>query len=262
MEKNMEIIRVILKIVMWVLVAEFGCNFIMQTISYSFYKGAKRMTDIDITPQFIQMTDTLTGYGYNLGKNTDTVIVYFGGSNYIAYNSVGKFADRYDCPFIAVDYYGTQDSKGKMNLKTMKRAALDMHDWVEQQYPKSKIIIMGHSYGSGIATYLASVIDCKSLILAAGYRDVSDLYNKIIPIFGGPFKMFISNNIWTSKYAQNVNCSVYIIGSTADQTLNASIQKQLSKYFKNCEITIFENIAHEDYFTKEEVTEYVLRVIE
>lgn len=62
----MEITRIILKIVMWILIAEFGCNFIMQTISYSFYKGAKKMTDISCNPQFIQMTDELTGYGYNL----------------------------------------------------------------------------------------------------------------------------------------------------------------------------------------------------
>ena len=42
----MEIMRLFLKIVMWVLIVEFGCNFVMQTVSYSFYKGAKRMTGI------------------------------------------------------------------------------------------------------------------------------------------------------------------------------------------------------------------------
>jgi pimeloyl-ACP methyl ester carboxylesterase len=259
---NMEIIRVILKIIMWVLIVGFACNFIMQAISYSFYKGAKKMTDINITPQFIQMTDTLTGYGYHLDVNADTVIVFFGGSNYIAYNSVGKFADRYECPFIAADYYGTQDSKGKMNLKTMKNTALDMYSWVKQQYPNSKIIVMGHSYGCGIATYLASTVDCQSLIIAAGYRDISDLYNKILPVFIGPFKVFISNNILASQYAKDVKCPVYIFGSTADRTLNASIQEKFSKYFNYCEIKIFDNIAHEDYFTNDEVTKCVLRIIE
>ena len=77
----MEITRIILKIVMWILIAEFGCNFIMQTISYSFYKGAKKMTDISCTPQFIQMTDELTGYGYNLDVVSDKVILFFGGPN-------------------------------------------------------------------------------------------------------------------------------------------------------------------------------------
>ena len=101
---------------MWVLIAGFACNFVMQTVSYSFYKRADKMTDITSVPQYIQMTDKLTGYGYNLEASSDKVILFFGGSNYIAYNSVGKYAYNFECPFLAVDYYGTQDSKGNMNL--------------------------------------------------------------------------------------------------------------------------------------------------
>lgn len=246
---------------MWILIAEFGCNFIMQTISYSFYKNAKKMTDISCTPQFIQMTNTLTGYGYNLDKNTDAVIIFFGGSNYIAYNSVGKYASKYNCPFIVGDYYGTQGSNGRMNLATMKKSAIDMYDWVKQQYPEREIVVMGHSYGSGIAAYLASVRDCKLLVLAAGYRDVSDLYNKIIPLFWGPLKVFIPNNIQTLEYARDVECPVYIIGSTEDKTLSASLQKKLSECFKSSELKIFNNVNHEDYFITNQVIEYIKQVI-
>lgn len=115
---KMDIIRILLKVIMWFLIAEFGCNFIMQTISYSFYKSAKKMTDIYCTPQYLQINDKLTGYGGNLdSKNNNKVILFFGGSKYIAYNSVGKYAMNFDYPFISVDYYGTQDSNGKMNLK-------------------------------------------------------------------------------------------------------------------------------------------------
>ena len=197
----MEIIRVFLKIIMWVLIVEFGCSLVMQTVSYSFYKRAKKMTDITSVPQFIQITDTLTGYGYNLEASSDKVILFFGGSNYIAYNSVGKYADKFSYPFFSVDYYGTQDSKGKMNLQTMKESATELYNWAQKQYPQAEIIIMGHSYGVGMATYLASVRQCETLVLAAGYRDISDLYNKMIPIFWGPFKVFISNNIQTDEYA-------------------------------------------------------------
>ncbi len=253
----MEVMRVILKIIMWVLIVGFGCNFIMQTISYSFYKGAKKMTDITSDPQYIQITDKLTGYGYDLEAKSDKVILFFGGSNYIAYNSVGKYADKFPYPFFAVDYYGTQDSKGKMNLETMKRSATKLYDWAQKQYPQAKIIVMGHSYGVGMATYLASVRQCEALVLAAGYRDVSDLYNKMIPIFWGPFKVFISNNIKTAEYAVNVTSPVYVIGSSADKTLSASLQKKLSDCFENSELKIFDDITHENYFISEEVAEYI-----
>lgn len=79
--KKIEIIRVILKIIMWFLIIEFGCNFIMQTVSYSFYKRTKEKTDITFTPQYLQMTDTLTGYGYNLDSSANKIILFFGGSD-------------------------------------------------------------------------------------------------------------------------------------------------------------------------------------
>lgn len=260
--RKMESLRIILKIVMWILILEFGCNFIMQTISYSFYKNAKKMSDVNSMPKFIQMTDTLTGYGFNLDKKTDRIILFFGGSEYIAYNAVGKFANEFDEPFISVDYYGTQESKGKMNLSSMQQSAVDLYEWAQKQYPESDIVIMGHSYSTGIATYLASVEECKFLVLAAGYRDVSDLYNKIIPIFWGPLKVFISNNILLSQYAQNVSCPVCIIGSEADRTLGADLQIKLSKCFENSTLKIFKNISHENYFITKDVTDYVNEMIQ
>jgi len=259
---KMDIVRIIFKVIMWFLIIEFGSNLVMQTISYSFYKNAKKMTDISCTPQFIQINDRLTGYGNNLdAKNNDKVILFFGGSYYIAYNSVGKYASKFDCPFISVDYYGTQDSKGKMNLKTMKQSAEDLYEWAKSHYPDSEIIVMGHSYGTGIATYLASVRDCNSLIIASGYRDVSDLYNKIIPIFWGPLKAFISDNIRASEYAKNVKCPVYIIGSTGDKVLSVSLQEKLSCYFENKELKVFDGISHEDYFYSDDVVNFIKQAI-
>ena len=41
----------------WVLIIEFGCNFVMKLVSYSFYKGAKKMADITSVLQYIQITD-------------------------------------------------------------------------------------------------------------------------------------------------------------------------------------------------------------
>lgn len=84
----------------------------------------------------------------------------------------------------------------------------------------------------------------------------------MIPIFWGPFKVFISNNIQTSEYAKNVTASVYVIGSKADKTLSASLQEKLSDCFENCELKIFDDITHENYFISEEVVKYINSVIE
>ncbi len=181
----MQAVRIIFKIVMWVLIVGFLSNFVMRTVSYSFYKGNKKKDTVHVVPQKINYTDTLTGYGYNLHSESNAVILCFGGSVYVAYNTVGIFAAPYDVPFLSVDYYGTQASGGKMNLKTMQLSAEQLYDWAKKQYPVRKIIVVGHSYGCGMAAYLASVRPCDQLFLLSGYRDLADLYNKMAPIFLG-----------------------------------------------------------------------------
>ena len=259
---NMEIGRNLLKVCMWVLIIGFGCNFVMQKICYAFYIKAKQMEHLNFKPQVIQVNEKLTGYGYQIEQNSDKVILFFGGSNYIAYNSVGKFGGYYECPFISVDYYGTQQSKGKMNLKSMQQSAEDLYDWAVEHYPNKKIVIMGHSYGTGMAAYLASVRKCDALFLLSGYRNLADLYNRIIPIFWGPLKIFISNDIKVEVYANKVQCKTYIIGSTADKTLSSTLQKKVAKCFNGAELKIFDKVSHENYLIEDEVIQYIRGILE
>ncbi len=255
--KNVSAIYIILKIVMWVLIFFFVTDAIMQFISYSFYKGDRKFKDMPCEPEAIQIKESLSGYGYNLDKESDKIILFFGGSMHIAYNTAGMYGGKFDCPLLAVDYYGTQESKGRMNLKTMKRSAEELYDYAANLYPGKDIYIFGHSYGCGMAAYLASVRECKHLVLASGYRTSADMYNKIIPVFWGPLTVFIKNNIRADLYAKNTTCPVTVIGSDADTTLSADIQKKLAGCYKNADCRIYSGIKHEDYFTTDEVVEFV-----
>lgn len=248
---------IILKTIMWVLIVYFATDSIMQFISYSFYKGDQRLKNVDYKPEEIQINDSLSGFGYNLDADSDKVILFFGGSMYIAYNTAGMYGGRFDPSFLSVDYYGTQNSKGKMNLKTMQQSAEELYDYARAKYPDKDIYIFGHSYGCGMAAHLASVRECKHLVLASGYRTSADMYNKIIPIFWGPLDVFIKNNIRVDKYAVNTQCPVPVIGSDADTTLDADMQKKLAGCYQNADCQIFHGIKHEDYFTTDEVIKYL-----
>ena len=257
----MKMIRIILKIIMWVLIGGFLTNFILRNVSYSFYKGNKQKENVNIIPEKVNYTDTLTGYAYHLDKESDSIILCFGGSFYTAYNTVGIFAANFDVPFLAVDYYGTQDSKGKMNLRSMQASAEALYDWAKEKYPGRKIIVIGHSYGCGMAAYLASVRECDHLYLAAGYRDLSDLYNRIVPVFWGPLKIFISDDIKVSDYATRTRCPVTIIGSEADNTLGSALQKELAKCYESSDLFIFPDIDHEYYLTDQRVISLIQETV-
>ncbi len=246
-------IRLFLKILMFLLIIGFASNAILQEVSYYFYKGDRQVSDPIITPKKIEYTDKLTGYGHNLSLDSKAIILFFGGSGDIAYNCVAKYSLYYDVPFLAVDYYGTQDSQGKMDLSTMQKSATDFFDYCKARYPSRKIVVTGHSYGCGMAAYLASARDCDSLILLAGYRDLSDLYNKIIPIFQGPFKAFISDDIRVDQYAKQTVCPVTIVASQADNTLGADFQEKVRRLYNGAKLLTFPDIDHGDYPTDKRV---------
>ena len=85
-----------------------------------------------------------------------------------------------------MDYDETQESSGRMNLQTMQKSAEALYDYAATRYPGKKVIVMGHSYGCGMAAYLAGVRDCSRLILLSGYRTSADMYNRILPFYWGP----------------------------------------------------------------------------
>ena len=191
------------------------------------------------------------------------LMLFFGGSCDIAYNAVGKYGVLWEnVVFCSPDYYGTQSSRGTMNLNSMKQTALDFYDKLIHPNSWRKVIVVGYSYGCGMATYLASQRRVDSLILVSAYRDSADLYNIYTPIFFGVMKNLIGDNIKCVEYAKGVTCPAYIIGSDRDLQLSARIQKKIVKHFKDGHIKIFEGLKHTEYFQSPDVISYIQCIID
>ena len=84
--KKMSVAYVILKVIMWIMIVLFIGDFVMQTISYSFYKGDRKLEQVTFQPEKIQVDEGLTGYGYALEQNSDNVITQL--SSVILFSSV------------------------------------------------------------------------------------------------------------------------------------------------------------------------------
>lgn len=65
-KKKVNIAYIVLKIIMFVLIAFFATDAIMQFISYSFYKGDRQLKDVIYEPVEILINESLHGYGYDL----------------------------------------------------------------------------------------------------------------------------------------------------------------------------------------------------
>lgn len=258
-------IKIIIVLVVLFVVLGIAFNLTFRYISYSFYKNEKKSDKVDqeVKKLEIGQDKSLTGYvrstDYSKAKKT---IIYFGGSKDIAYNAVIKYGKIFnDYTFISFDYPGSQESKGSMNLKTMKEASVKLYDYIINldYVDRNDIYIIGHSYGTGMAAYLASRRNCAGLVLLAPYRDIFDLYNAIIPIFNGPFGWFITDNINTKEYGKSVKAKTLIITSDSDKTIKSSIPYSLANYFNNASVIKFKGVEHEKYLYHEDV---VLKVLD
>jgi pimeloyl-ACP methyl ester carboxylesterase len=259
-------IAIIIVIVLLVLFVVCGIafNLTFRYISYSFYKNEKKSTIVDETIRKLEIGKDKNLIGYV--RSTDytkpqKTIIYFGGSKDIAYNAVLKYGKVYrDFTFISVDYPGSQESQGSMNLKTMQEAAVKLYDYVINldYVDKDNIYVIGYSYGTGMAAYLASKRDCNKLVLVAPYRDVTDLYNAIIPVFNGPFGWFVTDKINTKEYAKSITAKTLIITSDGDTTIKKSIPYSLADYFSYASVREFTGMKHEEYWSHEDVVSTVL----
>lgn len=252
------LIAVVVLAVLFV-VCGIAFNLIFRYISYSFYTNAKQSAEVDEDVRKLEIgkEKDLVGYAsspdYTKAKKT---VIYFGGSGEIAYNAVLKYGGIFkDEMLVCVDYPGSQESKGSMNLKTMQEAAVRLYDYIVNldYVDKNDISVVGYSYGTGIATYLASERDCSKLVLVGPYRDIFDLYNKIIPIFNSPFGWFITDNINTKEYVKSVDEKTLIITSDSDTTIKSAIPYSLAHYFRDASVTEFKGIEHADYWSHDEV---------
>ncbi|MGE5631998.1 MAG: alpha/beta hydrolase family protein [Caulobacteraceae bacterium] len=254
---------VVLMLAVLFVICGIAFNLVFRYISYSFYKNAERSAEADETIKKLEIGEDKDLIGYV--RSTDytkanKTIIYFGGSGEIAYNAVLKYGKVFkDYTLVSVDYPGSQESRGSMNLKTMQEAALKLYDYIAglNYVDKDKIYVIGYSYGTGIATYLASQRDCAGLVLAAPYRDVHDLYNSVIPVFNSPFGWFITDNIDTKEYAKSVTAKTLIITSDSDTTIKSSIPYSLADYFSNAGVNEFTGIKHEGYWSDKDVVSTV-----
>lgn len=260
----MKVTTIIIVLAILFVVLGIAFNLVFKYISYSFYKNEKKSTEVDDTIKKLEIGENKDLIGYirsNDYTKANKTIVYFGGSGDIAYNAVLKYDESFkDYTFVSVDYPGSQESKDSMNLRTMQQASLKLYDYVINldYVDKNNIYVIGHSYGTGMAAYLASERNCAGLILLAPYRDVFDLYNAIIPIFNSPFGWFITDNINTKEYAKSVKAKTLIITSDSDKTIKSSIPHSLARYFSNARVIEFKGIEHEQYPKDKNVVSEVL----
>jgi len=160
------------------------------------------------------------------------VVLYFHGNK----ENIGRYA-KFSSNFTKQgyevwmeDYPGFGKSVGNRNEKVLYQQAEQVYKLAASKYKKDSIIVFGKSFGTGIAAYVASIYDCKKLILETPYYSVPDIFGCYAFIY--PTSRMINYKMPTHEYLQEVKAPITIFHGTDDGVIPYRCAKKLKAVLK------------------------------
>lgn len=203
------------------------------------------------------------GWAYIDESHTHTIL-YFGGNA----QSSAMFFSEHDAlnwdsfngfNVIMVDYPGYGLSNGKPNETSIYEMSLIVYDYVStlNHVDSNKIIVMGFSLGTGVASYVASQRDIYKLILVAPFTSIVDVVNLRIPIFYGPFEELIRSKYKTIDRIKTFDVDTLVIYSLQDEVISADLSKKVVELLLNVETIVLQQFKHNEILGNQELFEEI-----
>jgi len=175
------------------------------------------------------------------------VIFYLHG-NAGSLQTWGKVAKTYtDLGYdvFMLDYrgYGKSEGQNKSEKQVFKDVEV-AYQTVRKRYAENKIIILGYSIGTGLATKIASEHSPKLLILQAPYYSMVDMMNKNYPILP---TFILKYRFETNQYITKCKAPIVIFHGNIDEVIDYNSSINLSSLFKkNDKLIILKEQGHND----------------
>lgn len=144
------------------------------------------------------------------------VVLYFHGNmkNITRYAKFAESFTRNGYDVLMPDYPGFGKTTGKRKETIFYADALTLYTIAIRDFPAEKIIIYGKSIGTGIAAQLASIRDCKRLILETPYYNFPALCRKYFFIY--PVSLGSKYSFPTSTFIKQIQVPITLLHGTSD----------------------------------------------
>jgi pimeloyl-ACP methyl ester carboxylesterase len=177
------------------------------------------------------------------------VVLYFHGNkkNISWYSKFSPYFTKNNYEVWMIDYPGFGKSTGLFSEQGLYDWALTLYKLARSKYSPDSIIIYGKSMGTGIAAQLASIRDCRHLILETPYYDMPSIIDNYLPVY--PVNRMIHYQLPTWKYLQQVTAPVTIFHGTRDWIIPYRNAKRLKPFLKKTDVFITVNKgSHNDLY--------------
>ena len=180
------------------------------------------------------------------GTKRNGIVLFYHGNmkNVEHYEKYPAFFLNYNYEIWMIDYPGFGKTTGKRTEATMEQQAMLMYNMVSKEISSDSIIIYGKSFGTGVASYIASNKNCKQLILETPYYSIYSLARYYFPVY--PVNLMMRYWFPVHHYLEKINAPVFIFHGTKDEVIPFKHSTWLKKENKNIELISIEHGKHND----------------
>ncbi|MFT3825202.1 MAG: alpha/beta fold hydrolase [Chitinophagaceae bacterium] len=160
------------------------------------------------------------------------VVLYFHGNrqNINRYAGFANIFTRNGYEVWMLDYPGFGKSTGEFTEQHLYDWALLTYKLARARFSPDSIVLYGKSLGTGVAAQLASVRDCKNLVLEAPYYSLPSIVGSYLPVY--PVEKMIRFKMPTWQFLQKVTAPVTIFHGTSDLTIPYRNARKLQPFLK------------------------------
>lgn len=172
------------------------------------------------------------------------IVLYFHGNreNINRYAKHAALFTKNSYEIWMIDYPGYGKSTGKRTEQTLYEDALIFYKMAHSKVPAEQIIIYGKSLGTGIASQLASVRDCKRLILETPYYSMGALAKHYFFMY--PAMPLAKYSFPTYQHLEYINAPVTIFHGTKDRVIPYKQSKWLMEKKPSAEMVTIPRGGH------------------
>lgn len=144
-------------------------------------------------------------------------------------------------------YGGNPGTPSETGFREDGRAALGFLK--ERSIEPERIVLKGHSIGTGTAVNMASELDAAALILVAPFTSIPDLLMQKMPIF--PMRLLVSERFENRAKLSKLAMPILVQHGTGDTVIPVSHGRAISDAGSNAAFQSFDGAGHDLTFAPE-----------
>jgi pimeloyl-ACP methyl ester carboxylesterase len=193
---------------------------------------------------------TLEGWWVENGQaTTQLVVLYFGGNGEDVLHTASTASAIDARAVVVVNYRGYGGSTGEPGQRALYADGLAIYDYaIKRGVPPERIVVMGRSLGSGVASMLAGARPVRAAVLITPFDSLASVAAGHYPFL--PVRLLLRHPFPSMDWAQRATAPALILAADHDTVVPASHARKLfAAWAGEKQIHVLAGTGHNDVET-------------